>query len=280
MFQSQKPSVSCVTPSGKTIAARIKGEFFVIGSSSEADLRINAPDVADRHALIRRVDGRWVVQVEGLNPVSIDGELLTGRDRILSSGDKLGIANLEIEFTDPVEVAAREKARKKVTDEARNQEKPTTERPIYLLPMAFGSATVSLLLLLALALKDPDTKTVDFGKISTGSIEAAVSELPACLAAAAERRAGTPGQRELDLRSPYSLLSRELQATGQDGSPKDISAFQATVRRKLDEGMRAETELNDKPMARDAYQQVRELVPDLRCPANLLASSRLAELGG
>jgi pSer/pThr/pTyr-binding forkhead associated (FHA) protein len=272
IFETRKPYVTCRTAQGKTVKLTVSKDAFGIGSDPSCDLHIDAPEIAGKHCQILRMGDSWVVRVEGLNRVLVDNELLSNRDRTLTSGDVINIAGLvDVEFIDPEEI----RQKKKAAANAKKAEKDETEAP--------SSHSRNKLIIVAgavlwifvgfLFLKgDRKPQALDFSSVNEQTIIAAVEDLPSCLESAAARYKSDINNADFDLRSEFALLLKSASLSPDD---QDVQAFQKTVGAWLNEGMRAETQNNPKA-AREAYTQVRRLVPDISCKAHHLAAARLA----
>lgn len=76
------------------------GGAFTIGRSPDNDLVLNTDTVSDRHVsfIVKRDGGCWIQDRGSLNKTYVNGEILSGRERFLHSGDKITISYYEFRF--------------------------------------------------------------------------------------------------------------------------------------------------------------------------------------
>lgn len=249
---------------GKSRQSKIRGSRFLLGSAEDADLRIQARGIAPEHVLLERRDEDWVLVVRGLNRVTVD-DVVVVRDRTLASRDRIDLDGvLALTFVDP-EVEAEERRRSRLRPETPAAE-ARRDRGIV---VAVGVVSAISIVVMVLALVSREPAPIDVTIADPTTIAAALAELPACLDRAAAPAAGSV-PADGDFVSAYWKLAR---ATPRD--PTEVAGLQATLRRHLLAGMRAEKR-GDKAEAGRAFQTVRALVPDMRCPVHRLAAARLA----
>lgn len=249
---------------GKPRRSKIRGSRFLLGSAEDADLRVQARGIAPEHVVLERRDTDWVLVVRGLNRVTV-GDAVVVRDRTLASRDRIDLDGvLALTFVDPeVEAAERRRSRRRPETPAGETR---SDRGIVAVVGVVSALTVAVLVAI-LVLRKP--AEIDFTVADPATIAAALAELPACLDRAAAPAAG-PVPADGDFVSAYWKLAR---ATPRD--PAEVAGLQATLRRHLLAGMRAEKR-GDKAEAGRSFQTVRALVPDMRCPVHRLAAARLA----
>lgn len=102
--RSSRPSSSPSSSSTKHLVLRYRGQAhavekdrFLLGrSKTQADLRLDDPNVSRQHAVIERVGAAWyIVDLGSTNGVQVAGERV-GR-RALSDGDVIVITSHEIQ---------------------------------------------------------------------------------------------------------------------------------------------------------------------------------------
>lgn len=270
MFFSRKPYILYAVGDGKQTRVPISGETFVIGSGEACDLRIRAAGIAERHLQLERMSGKWVVRVEGISPVHVEGRLLRDRDRTIRSGETINLADvLNITFVDPAEDKA--SAASAANPAPQLDDEPKTSRLIVgLFATVVAGSFVFLFYWMA---REPAVAATDYSSINVQSINGAVEDLPHCLEQAAGRLREGLARGDRDQKSPFWTLAAHLSEDSAAGGSEDVRALQRSVGTWLGEGMRAERR-GDRAAARLAYEAVQGLVPDLKCSAHLLAAAR------
>ncbi|MBQ9754246.1 MAG: FHA domain-containing protein [Lentisphaeria bacterium] len=100
---SQMNQIEYVNGSGRKVLYDISKPETIIGSASDADIRIEDQLISSRHAVISlRNDGScWLKDNGSRNGTSVNGkELPVGSERMLQEGDIITIAYLEMKFLD------------------------------------------------------------------------------------------------------------------------------------------------------------------------------------
>jgi predicted component of type VI protein secretion system len=92
-------------PAGRAVPVDPQGS--VVGRNSGCDLTLASDHVSRRHAVVRvRAGGYEVEDLRSMNGTVLNGKRVTGTCR-LRDGDRLGVADVEIEFRLPGAAAPR-----------------------------------------------------------------------------------------------------------------------------------------------------------------------------
>lgn len=84
------------------VRPRADGRDFDIGLDPQSSIHLNDMLVSRRHAVLRMHDDGecWIEDVGSRNGTFVNGERLSGKERLLKDGDKISIAYFEFEFLD------------------------------------------------------------------------------------------------------------------------------------------------------------------------------------